>query len=35
MPEKEYFGAFKNSKLFPKNQLQMQHPEVLMLPESQ
>jgi hypothetical protein len=25
LPEKEYSGAFKNSKLFPKRQLQMEH----------
>jgi hypothetical protein len=33
LPEMEHPGTFKNSKLFPKNQLQMQHSKLLMFPE--
>jgi hypothetical protein len=29
----EHSGTFKNSKLFPKNQLQMEHSKLLMFPD--
>jgi hypothetical protein len=32
MPEKEHSGTFENSKLFPENQPQMQHSNLLMVP---
>jgi hypothetical protein len=34
MPEKEHFGIYKKSKLFPKDQLQMEHYKLLMVPEN-
>jgi hypothetical protein len=33
MPEKEHFGTFKNLKFLPENQLQMEHPKLLILPD--
>jgi hypothetical protein len=34
MPAKEHPGTLKKSKLFPENQLQMEHSTLLMFPES-
>jgi hypothetical protein len=34
MPEKEHSATFENSKLFPDNQLQMEHSRLLMFPDN-
>jgi hypothetical protein len=33
MPEKEHFGIYRKSKLFPEDQLQMEHSKLLMVPD--
>ena len=35
LPEKEPSGTYKNSKLFPENQQQMEHHKLLMVPDHQ
>jgi hypothetical protein len=34
LPEKEPSGTYKNSKLFPENQQQMEHYKLLMVPDN-